>query len=351
VTTYAHVAGLPVEIDSYELQPRQDDVSSGFTRRTTVICMRGGGEEGLGEDVTYSGDEQQAFQEAGPVFPLAGSFTLDEFSKRVGEIDLFPAGQPEHAAWRYYRRWGLESAALDLALRQASRSLAEVVERTPRPVRFVVSKRLPTPPTVEPLRRLVEAYPGTRLKLDPTTEWTPEIVSELAVLDRVDVVDLKSAYRGTAVDQPTDPALYALVVDAFPDALIEDPDLGEPDASAVLEPHLDRVSWDAIIHSVDDVEALPFPPKALNLKPSRFGSIEALFAAYDYCDERGIRTYGGGQFELGPGRGQIQYLASLFHPDGPNDVAPTGYNAPEPGPGLPDSPLEARLEPIGFRWA
>ena len=35
--------------------------------------------------------------------------------------------------------------------------------------------------------------------------------------------------------------------------------------------------------------------------------------------------YGGGQFELGPGRGQIQYLASVFHPDGPNDVAPTGF--------------------------
>ena len=29
-------------------------------------------------------------------------------------------------------------------------------------------------------------------------------------------------------------------------------------------------------------------------------------------------------FELGPGRGQLQYLASLFHPDGPNDLAPPG---------------------------
>ena len=54
--------------------------------------------------------------------------------------------------------------------------------------------------------------------------------------------------------------------------------------------------------------------------------------------------YGGGQFELGPGRGQIQYLASLFHPDGPNDVAPKGYNAPEPASGLETSPL-----PPGYR--
>ena len=55
-------------------------------------------------------------------------------------------------------------------------------------------------------------------------------------------------------------------------------------------------------------------------------------------------------FELGPGRGQIQYLASLFHPDGPNDVAPGAYNDPEPRPGLPKSPIEPAPEPIGFRW-
>ena len=89
----------------------------------------------------------------------------------------------------------------------------------------------------------------------------------------------------------------------------------------------------------------------VNIKPSRFGSLEALTAAYDYCEERGIGAYGGGQFELGPGRGHIQYLASLFHPDTPNDVAPGGYNAVRPPPGLPDSPLAPQPAPVGFRWA
>ena len=88
----------------------------------------------------------------------------------------------------------------------------------------------------------------------------------------------------------------------------------------------------------------------VNLKPSRFGSLRALCAAYDLCEERGIGAYGGGQFELGPGRGQIQYLASLFHPATPNDVAPGGYNAPDPEPGLPDSPLEPQPSATGFRW-
>ena len=87
------------------------------------------------------------------------------------------------------------------------------------------------------------------------------------------------------------------------------------------------------------------------MKPSRFGTLERLLEFYDRCEERGIALYGGGQFELGVGRGQIQYLASLFSADGPNDVAPGGYNDPEPRPGLETSPLEPRPEPLGFRRA
>jgi hypothetical protein len=60
--------------------------------------------------------------------------------------------------------------------------------------------------------------------------------------------------------------------------------------------------------------------------------------------------YGGGQFELGPGRGQIQYLASLFHPSTPNDVAPAVYNVSGPGPDLPQSPLQPAPSETGFRW-
>ena len=85
-------------------------------------------------------------------------------------------------------------------------------------------------------------------------------------------------------------------------------------------------------------------------KPSRFGRLRELLAFYDHCEANGIGLYGGGMFELGPGRGQVQYLASLFHPDAPNDVAPGDYNDPEPRPGLPGSPLEPAPEPVGFRW-
>src|SRR5207244_11056824 len=142
---------------------------------------------------------------------------------------------------------------------------------------------------------------------------------------------------------------YRRVVDGFPQAWIEDPRVTE-ETRPILEPQASRITWDAPIHSIEDIQAVPWPPRTINIKPSRFGSVRRLFDAYDYCEVNGITPYGGGQWELGPGRGHIQYLASLFHPDAPNDVAPGGYNASEPPPGLPASPLEPARAPAGFRW-
>ena len=165
----------------------------------------------------------------------------------------------------------------------------------------------------------------------------------------MDSVDFKGYYSGSIVDQAPDPVLYRRVAEAFPNAWIEDPALTE-ETDAALAPYRDRFSWDAPIHSIEDIEALPYPPRMVNIKPSRLGGLRNLLDAYAYCAERGIGNYGGGQFELGVGRGQIQYLASLFHPDAPNDVAPSGYNLPAPAAGLPDSPLAPATAAIGFRW-
>jgi hypothetical protein len=348
MSTYEKLAGLALEVEEYELEPLEVEVTSDFTRVSTVIRLRGRGEEGVGEDVTYDALDQVALQDAGPVQPLAGSRSLDGFSELLGGLDLFPAPAIRDVS-HLYRRWAFESAALDLALRQAGRSLAEVLERNPRPVTFVVSMRLGTPSSPEPLRRRLERYPGLRFKLDPAKDWDDALIAELAATGAVDSVDLKGFYRGTPVDLDPDPNLYRRVAEGFPNAWIEDPALTD-ETDPVLAPHRDRITWDAPIHSIEDIEALPFPPKMVNVKPSRFGSLHALCDCYDYLDERGIRAYGGGQFELGAGRGQIQYLASLFHPDTPNDVAPSGYNDPRLPEGLPSSPLPPAPTPTGFRW-
>jgi hypothetical protein len=348
VSTYSKVADLPLEISSYELEGLERDVSSDFNRLTTLIKLSGGGREGVGEDVTYDALDHVALQEAGANLPLAGSWTIGSLSEKLAELDLFPA-EPVREVSRLYRRWGYESAALDLALRQAGTSLAAALGLEPRPVTFVVSLRLGSPPTMDPVRRRLDEYPMLRFKLDPTTEWTDDLIAELVATGAVDSVDFKGFYKGTVVDQPADPDLYKRVVEAFPEAWIEDPALTD-ETRAVLSGYENRITWDAPIHSIADIEALPFPPRMVNVKPSRFGSLQALMDGYDYLAERDIGGYGGGQFELGPGRGHIQYLASLFHPGTPNDVAPVGYNVPDPPPGLPASPLAPQAAPVGFAW-
>jgi L-alanine-DL-glutamate epimerase-like enolase superfamily enzyme len=332
--TYAQIAELPLEIESYRLERLEAPVTRDLNRVTTLVRLAGGGEEGLGEDVTWYAEAHDREQAAGATRPLGGAWRLESFSSAL-EIE-----EP-------HKRWAYESAALDLALRQAGRSLADALGRTARAVTFVVSPGLGDPPSVDALRRRLELYPELRFKLDPSSEWTDELVHGLAATGTVDIVDYKAFYSDPD-SAPPDVGLYRRVAEGFPEAWLEDPALTD-ETDEVLRSHRDRITWDAPIHSVADVEGLAFEPRTLNVKPSRFGFLHELLDFYDYCAERSIGLYGGGMFELGAGRGQVQHLASLFHPDAPNDVAPGGYNEREPRPGLPASPLPAPGNEPGFR--
>ncbi len=348
MSTWDLLAALPVEIEGYSLDGLEQEVSSDFLRKSTLIELRGGGEEGVGEDVTYDAEDHDILQQAGPSLPLAGSWTIASFSEHLAGLTLFPSPPVREVSERY-RTWAYESAALDLALRQARVSLHEALGREPEPVRFVVSLRLGEPPTLEPVRRRLEVCPGLGFKLDPTSSWDEQLIAALVQTRAVNSVDFKGFYKGTVVDQPPDPVLYERVVTAFPEAWLEDPAL-TPETEPILLPHRERFSWDAPIHSIEDIEALPHRPRMVNIKPSRLGGLRSLLDAYDYCADHGIGNYGGGQFELGVGRGQNQYLASIFHPDAPNDVAPAGFNLPEPSVDLPCSPLAPAPVKTGFRW-
>ncbi len=258
MSLYDAVRALRLTIDDYVLDGLEQDVSSGFLRKTTLIRLRGGGEEGVGEDVTYAADEHDLQQSRGPVLPLEGDWTVQTFSEHLAAQPLFDH-EPEQHAYLDYRRWGFESAALDLALRQAGLSLGAALGRMPAPLTFVVSMRLGEPATTDRLHVWLELYPGLRFKLDAAADWSAELIAELAATGAVDSVDFKGHYHGTRVDAPPDPDLYRRVVDGLPDAWLEDPAL-TPETEAVLEPHRERVTWDAVIHSVADIEALPWPP-------------------------------------------------------------------------------------------
>jgi hypothetical protein len=350
MTTFDKLANLPLQIDGYTLEGLSANVSSDFERLSTVVHLQGGGLEGVGEDVVYDAPDHIALQAAGPTLDLAGTYTLAEFCERIDGLDLFPVPPERGEVSRLYRRWTFHSAALDLALRQAGRPLHAALDRQASPLTFVVSLRLGEPATFEPIESRLAANPGLRFKLDATSSWSPELIAALVATGAVDSVDFKALYKGTVVDVSPDPVLYERVIKAFPDAWLEDPDLENAGTAAALADAHDRITWDAPIHSIADIEALPFAPRMVNIKPSRIGGLPKLCATYDYCAEHGIDAYGGGQFELGPGRGQAQYLASLFHADTPNDLAPAGFNVDPPAPGLPSSPLDPVPDDVGFRW-
>jgi hypothetical protein len=333
MSLWESVAELTVKVDGYELERRELPTPSGWTRVTTTVVLQGDGATGQGEDVTYTADDHDHVPQH---LMLAGTWSLEDFSHHLDELELWD-GDPDDHAGQDFRRWGFESAARDLALRQNELGLGEALGREERPVRFVVSTR------AEP-ERWLEFAPGLEFKLDAEKDWDRELLRRLRELDRVRVVDLKAYYRGTSVDLAPDPELYRAIVEELPDAVIEDAWL-EDGLRDMLAGAEDRLSFDAPVHSLADLDGLPLEPQWLNVKPSRFGTVRGLLETVEACEERGIRLYGGGQYELGPGRLQIQRIAGVFYPEGPNDVAPSAYNEGEPRDGLPQSPLPARDGP------
>ena len=194
-------------------------------------------------------------------------------------------------------------------------------------------------------------YPTLRFKLDPMSSWDDELVAELAATGAIDSVDLKGQYEGTVVDQPPDPALYRRVIEALPDAWIEDPAVTD-DTRPILEPHAARITWDAPIHSVEDIESVPWPPRTINIKPSRFGSVQPPVRRVRLLrgeGHRAVRRRAVGarprpwpdpvpRVALPPRRGRTTSL-------------PAATTPASRSPGCPTSPLEPAPALTGFRWA
>ncbi|WP_227356605.1 hypothetical protein [Haladaptatus salinisoli] len=365
---YDRIRDLEFTIESYDLHYKEQnstgdfarasvilDVqdekpsSSAFTRPCTQISLSGNEYRGWGEDVTYDEVDHRALIESTTSLPLAGEYTIDSFSATLDGLDLFPDRPPERKASRTYRRWAFESAALDLALKQAELNLATVFNRDYNPVRFVVSNRLGDPPTFDRIATWLELNPDLEFKLDATSDWSRALIEELAATDAVRILDFKGQYRGTMVDQPADPTLYRHLVNQFPDALIEDPVLTD-ETQSLFDGIDHRITWDAPITDISSIKELPFEPDWLNIKPSRFGTLKRLFETIEYCLNHDVKMYGGGQTELGVGRQHIHAIASLFYPSSPNDIAPRAYNYPEPTAGLPTSPLSPPSDPSGLEW-
>ena len=197
---WERVKDLSFQVGDVTMDVTSMPISPEFERRTTTVHLRrelGGRSElgdGLGEDVTYDPGEHEPHRF--PWVDLRGSWTLESLSGHLDGVDLFPNGEPAQAAYRDYRRWAFESAALDYALRQNGLNIADGARARAATVRFVSSTRETS------LDPWLDLYPDLRFKLDPTPDWTEDFVAQLAARGIVDVVDLKGQYHGTVGRQP-----------------------------------------------------------------------------------------------------------------------------------------------------
>ena len=346
---WPRLAELPLVIEAYEYDRLHAVLAHGFDRATTQVRLVGAGTDGLGEDVSVFREDGTTLHEARPSLPLEGEWTLAGFCDHLATLEQWPQ-PPEWDVAVRFRNWAFESAALDLALRQAGRPLHEVLGREPQPVRFVNSLGLGKEPSIDPVRKRLARSPGVRFKLDAEVSWAPALVDEVAATGAVDTIDFKGHYGFEVEDPKALGALYDHVIAGFPDAYLEDPH-ELPEIAHRLGGHLERVSYDSPIRDADDIGATPLAARVVNVKPSRIGSLRALFEVYARCARERRPMYGGGMGELGVARGQIELLAALFHADAPNDVAPSAYNQDDPPGALPASPLAPRPEATGFRWA
>ena len=74
-------------------------------------------------------------------------------------------------------------------------SLGDAVGRPARPVSFVVSMGLGTPPSTDRFDAWLALYPELKFKLDANVDWTDDLVARLEGTGAIDSIDLKGQYR------------------------------------------------------------------------------------------------------------------------------------------------------------
>ena len=195
-------------------------VSSDFERKSTVIRLRGGGQEGIGEDVTYDAVDHDILQAAGPSLAARRDASRSRPSASTSPaLELFPEPpQREVSAPLPHvgvRVGGARPRAAPGGAARCTRRSGASPSRCASSSRCASASRRRSSRCAERL----ELYPGLRFKLDPTSSWDRELIAELVATGAVDSVDFKGLYTGSIVDQPADPVLYGRVVDGVPGGL------------------------------------------------------------------------------------------------------------------------------------
>ena len=195
----------------------------------------------------------------------------------MGGLDLFPA---EPVARRLAPATGAGRSSRPRSTSRCARpgrSLAEALGREPRPVTFVVvAAARASPPRSSPCAARLEPLPDAALQARPDQRLDRRADRRAGGDRRGRLASTsRASTRARSSTQAPTPSSTAAWSRRSPTPGSRTPTLNA-ETEPVLEPHRDRITWDAPIHSIADIEALPFPPKMVNIKPSRLGGLQEL---------------------------------------------------------------------------
>lgn len=318
------IESLKLKITACDHTANYQKIIDGSVHRTSTINIYGDGKTGYGEDVTFLPQYHDDLEGVCRRVVANDHLTLGEFVKSIRELEIFGVKPNDHESV-CCRRWAFESAALNLALKQNSKSIGDFTNIQWVNPSYVVSLRVQSPKEIDRIKSILDILPSQKFKVDATSSWSDQMVYELASLNCISIVDLKGHYLNTPLEQSADMNLYHQVFEGLSDSYVEDP-LICSETESLINFHRNRVTWDAPIFSSFDLDRMPVPGVGVNIKPSRCGGLRELIDLYDYCRKSARFTYFGGQYEVSIGREQNQYLAGLLCPNNFNDIAPTYFN-------------------------
>jgi L-alanine-DL-glutamate epimerase-like enolase superfamily enzyme len=302
----------------------------GGPRPSSVLRLSGLGLAGVGENVAFFEAEHERFS----------AYVARWFAAHRAPVTT-RVGSALGAEGSHYERAALESALIDLGLRQAGLSLYDLTGVREASLRFVVSLAADPDPRVVVHRLRSEGYLGD-LKLDVDPSWTPTVLEALAQDSSIAIFD----FKGRA-----DASFARRLYEASPSALFEDPpsDFAEPEHSS----HPSRISRDATIPHALAVADARARDEAVNLKAPRMGGPLAVLRGLEYALAANpgraiVPAYLGGMFEVNVGRVQARQIAALYCASAPNDLA---LNVTDVGSsaGVPaQSPARIELDQPGF---
>lgn len=294
------LADLEVRVTDLRVERRDVTLPDypGGPRPSSVVHVSGQGATGSGEHVAFSDAEQREFAPS-----MAAWFGAN---RERGHLSVGSALGPDLTR---YGRAALEAALIDLGLRQAGLSLAELTGLREARLRFVVSLAADPQPLAAIARLRAASFAGD-LKIDVEPTWDDATLAALAADPSIVIFDFKGkgelalAYR-----------LAALCTQS----LFEDPPQGFNAPK--------RISRDASLPDAPAVLAARARGEAVNLKAPRMGGpLEVLRGLEDALAPQiagaPVLAYLGGMFEVSIGRSQARQLAALYCPTGPNDLAP-----------------------------